>query len=355
MKVALMSFAHTHALGYARLLAALPDVELRAADPDAATRPAGESGGAALAAELGVDYVDTYDELLGWGPDAVVVCSENTRHRAHVEAAAAAGAAVLCEKPLATSVADAEAMVAACAAAGVPLMVAFPVRFSPAFIDLAAQQRAGALGKIHAINGTNNGQVPAARAWFTDPALAGGGAMTDHTVHLADLMDVLLDGVPAVRVHATANNLLHPDAAVETAGIVTVTYADGTHVTIDCSWSRPASHSVWGGLTLSVVSDAGLIDVDPFAPRVSGWSEPAANELALGIGPNLDEALLATFLDAVRTGAAPQPDGRVGIRTTAIVEAAYRSWRTGRAVDVSPAGRPSSAAAPGGHVAAVAT
>lgn len=344
MKVALMSFAHTHALGYARLLATMPDVELLAADPDVATRPAGESGGATLAAELGVDYVDTYEELLAWGPDAVVVCSENTRHRAHVEAAAAAGAAVLCEKPLATSVADADAMVAACAAAGVPLMVAFPVRFSPAFTDLRDQFRAGALGRAHAITGTNNGQVPAARAWFTDPALAGGGAMTDHTVHLVDLVDALLDGVPAVRVHASANNLLHPDAAVETAGIVTVTYADGTNLTIDCSWSRPASHSIWGGLTLSVVSDAGLIDIDPFAPRVSGWSESTANELALGYGTNLDEALLATFLEAVRTGTTPQPDGQVGRRTTSIVEAAYRSWREGRTVEVAPVDRPASAA-----------
>lgn len=335
MKVALMSFAHTHALGYARLLSAMPDVELLASDPDSATRPAGESGGAALAAELGVDYVGTYEELLAWGPDAVVVCSENTRHRAHVEAAAAAGAAVLCEKPLATSVADAEAMVAACEAAGVPLMVAFPVRFSPSFTDLRDQFQAGTLGRVHALTGTNNGQVPAARAWFTDPELAGGGAMTDHTVHLADLVDSLLGGVPAVRVHATANKLLYPDAVAETAGIVTVTYADGTNLTIDCSWSRPASHSIWGGLTLSVVSDAGLIDIDPFAARVSGWSETTANELALGYGPNLDQALLETFVSAVRTGATPQPDGQVGIRTTAIVEAAYRSWHEGRAVEVT--------------------
>lgn len=338
MKVALMSFAHTHAIGYARLLTAMPGIEVLASDPDAGERPAGESGGPALAADLGVAYVDTYDELLAWRPDAVVVCSENTRHRAHVEAAAAAGAAVLCEKPLATSVADAEAMVAACAAAGVPLMVAFPVRFSPTFVDLRDQHAAGALGHIHGLSGTNNGQVPAARSWFTDPDLAGGGAVTDHTVHLADMVDALLGGVLPVRVHATANRLLHPEAKVETAGIVTVTYADGTNLTIDCSWSRPASHSVWGGLTLSVVSDAGIVDLDPFAPRVSGWSETEATELWLGYGPNLDALMLSAFLDAVRDGTPPQPDGAVGVRTTAIVEAAYRSLREGRAVHIEHAG-----------------
>ena len=140
MKIGVMSLAHLHALGYIRLLSARPDVELAVADPDAGERPPGESGGRALAEELGVDrYFDTYEELLDWAPDGVVVCSENSRHRELTELAAAAGAHVLCEKPMATTVADGEAMVAACAAAGVHLMVAYPVRFSRQFRALQAR------------------------------------------------------------------------------------------------------------------------------------------------------------------------------------------------------------------------
>lgn len=87
--------------------------------------------GAELATELGVAYVDTYDEAFAWKPDAVVIAAENSRHRALVERAAAAGVHVLCEKPLATTVEDAIAMRDACETAGVLLMVAYPVRFSP--------------------------------------------------------------------------------------------------------------------------------------------------------------------------------------------------------------------------------
>jgi 1,5-anhydro-D-fructose reductase (1,5-anhydro-D-mannitol-forming) len=335
MRIAVMSFAHTHALGYVRLLRDVPGVELRASDPDHGDRPTGESGGPALAAELGIDYVDSYDELLAWRPDAVIVCSENTKHRDDVLRAAAAGAHVLCEKPLATSTEDAEAMVRACDEAGVNLMVAFPVRFAPAFRALKERYDSGLLGNIYGVSGTNNGKIPADRAWFTDPALAGGGALTDHVVHIADLLDALLDGTPATSVYATANGFFGGDAAVETGGLVSITYEHGVSAVIDCSWSRPASYPVWGGLTLHLVTDAGLVDVNPFAQRVDGFSESAKNALWLGYGTNADELMLTEFLSSIREGRRPQPDGRVGCRTVQIVEAAYRSVGTGGIVETS--------------------
>lgn len=335
MKIAVMSFAHTHALSYVRLLAGMPGIELRASDPDYGDRPAGESGGATLAAELGVDYADSYEELLAWQPDAVVICSENTKHRDDVLRAAAAGAHVLCEKPLATTSEDAEAMVQACEEAGVNLMVAFPVRFSPAFLALKEQYDAGLLGNIYGVSGTNNGKIPGERSWFTDPDLAGGGALTDHVVHIADMLDALFGGATATRVYATANDFFGGDPRVETGGLVSITYENGVSAVIDCSWSRPASYPVWGGLTLHLVTDAGLVDVNPFAQRVDGFSQDARNALWLGYGTNSDELMLAEFLTAIREGRRPQPDGQLGCRTVRIVEAAYRSVDTGGIVETT--------------------
>ncbi|ACQ79916.1 oxidoreductase domain protein [Beutenbergia cavernae DSM 12333] len=335
LKIGLASFAHTHAGSYARVLASMPGVEVLATDPDHADR-APESGGPAMAAELGVEYVPDLDALLAWEPDGVVVCAENARHRAYVERIAAAGAHVLCEKPLATSVADAEAMVAACDEAGVFLMVAFPVRFSPAFTALREAVDAGTLGTVAAVTGTNNGRLPSGRSWFTDPALAGGGAMTDHTVHVADLMDALLGGAPATSVYAQSNAVLHAgEVDVETGGLVSIGYATDAGdvvVTIDCSWSKPADYPTWGGLTLQVVGSDGVADMDAFGQRVDGFSQSAAAPVWLAYGANLDEALVAEFVDGVRTGRAPQPDGAVGVRTTRIVEAAYASAAAGRPV-----------------------
>ncbi|GAA2840874.1 Gfo/Idh/MocA family protein [Kribbella solani] len=345
LKVAIASFAHVHAGGYAHLLASMPEIELLAADPDGAAAPDAGPRGAEFAAQFGIRHVDTYDELFAWGPDAVVVTSENAGHRALVERAAAVGAHVLCEKPLATEVADGEAMLAACEAAGTILMVAYPVRFAPSYARLRANVEAGRLGEVFAILGTNNGKIPYdARQWFTDAKQAGGGALVDHTVHCADLIDGLTGGANATRVYAAANRILHQDkdVEVETGGLVTINYDNGLLATIDCSWSVPDNSATWGGVSLQVTGTNGSVEIEPFVEHVGGTDR--SGEVFLGIGGNLDESLLDTFLDAVRTtgpakpgqppAVVPQPDGAVGLRTLRIVDAARRSAASGRAVDV---------------------
>lgn len=336
MRIGLLSFAHVHASGYATLLRETDGIELLCSDPDGLDAPAGEVRGKAFADELGVDYVENYDELFAWGPDAVVVCSENARHRDLVLRAAAEGVHVLCEKPLATSVADGEAMVAACREAGIFLMTAYPVRFSPQFVALRTIATGGGLGKLLLATGTNNGQIPVgARAWFTDPALSGGGAMVDHVVHVADLLDALLDGMQATLVHAVSNQILHadkPQVSAETGGLVSITYPNGLHATIDCSWSQPDHADTWGGLTLEVVGTEAGISIDPFAQHVGGFSEQGPKGVWLGCGVDLDRLMLNAFIEGVRSGIAPQPDGEVGLRTLRIVAAAQESAATGEVV-----------------------
>ncbi|MFI6830455.1 Gfo/Idh/MocA family protein [Kribbella sp. NPDC050241] len=345
LKVAIASFAHGHAMSYAYLLNQMSDVEVLSADPDGASAPDPGPRGAELAEQLGVPYVDSYDELFAWGPDAVVVTSENALHRGLVERAAAVGAHVLCEKPLATEVEDGEAMLAACASAGAILMVAYPVRFSPQYLRLRASVEAGLLGDVFAVLGTNNGKIPiGGRQWFTDPKLAGGGALVDHTVHCADLIDGLTGGASPQRVYAAANRVLHQDKGVEveTGGLVTVNYDNGLLATIDCSWSVPDNGPTWGGVTLQVTGTNGSVEIEPFLPRING-TDPDG-EVYLGIGENFDASMLATFLRAVRESgpavagqtpaAVPQPDGAVGLRTLRIVDAARRSAVSGQPVEV---------------------
>lgn len=328
LRIAVLSFAHTHALSYVHALREMPGVELIAADPDGASAPDDAPRGAELAAKLGVDYVDTYDEAFAWKPDAVVIAAENSRHRAIVERAAAEGVHVLCEKPLATTVADATAMREACERAGVILMVAYPVRFAPAVRDAIGVLRSGRLGRILGVTGINNGTLPQDRAWFTDPELAGGGALVDHVVHCADLLDELL-GERAQSVRAVSNGILHAqrDLAVETGGLVTIQYPSGVIATIDCSWSWPLSSPTWGGLTLQIVAERGTLTVSPFAKGVAGHD--AHGETWAPVGADLDALLLEEFVAAVRDGRQPQPDAGVGIRTVEIVKAAQASTSRG--------------------------
>ncbi|GAA1723227.1 Gfo/Idh/MocA family oxidoreductase [Isoptericola hypogeus] len=334
LRVAVLSFAHEHAASYISLLHDRTDVELLTADPDFATAPADELRGRGFAARHGAAYVETYEEALAWGPDAVVICAENARHRDLVLAAAEVGAHVLCEKPLATRVEDAEAMVAACDAAGVVLMTAYPVRFSPEFATLRALVESGALGVVLGGTGTNNGKLPAGRSWFTDPELSGGGALADHVVHVADLLDALL-GEEAVAVRAVTNRIVHgddPRVRAETGGLVSITYAGGAEVTVDCSWSVPDGAPTWGGLTLQVVGTGGVVEIDPFGAHVGGVVAGGAEQAWLGLGENLDALMLEHFLGCVRTGSTPGPDGRAGLRSLRVVAAAQESVAAGGAV-----------------------
>ncbi len=336
MKIAMMSFAHLHAVSYIHSLKRRGDVEVIASDPDHDQRPAGEVGGPTLAAELGIEYFDDYASLLAEKPDGVIICSENAKHRELTELAAAAGAHVMSEKPIATSTADARAMIDACAAAGVNLMVAYPVRFSSAFAATKAAYDSGSLGDVLSVTGTNNGRIPLdARAWFVDPALAGGGSLADHTVHVADLLDCLFDGTRAAEVYASVNRILHADKVeVETAGLVSIRYANGVLATIDCSWSKPPSYATWGGLTLQLVGTGGIADMDAFNSRVDGHSELDQKALWLAYGRDADEQLVAEFVSSIADGRVPQPDGQAGLRSMEIVEAAYESVRSGAPVAI---------------------
>ena len=318
LKVALMSCAHTHASSYASTLDARADIDLVVADPD--------GYGDVVATRIVGSYQEAWE---AWpeGPDAIVVTSANAHHRDLVLEAARRGVHVLCEKPLATGVADAEAMVTACREAGVVLMTAYPVHFAPAVEAMRAAVADGTLGEVIGFTGTNNGKLPSQRDWFTDVELAGGGAMVDHTVHIAEILDSML-GEPAT-VHATVNRILHADTAgqgAETGGLVTLTYASGQVATIDCSWSQPADAATWGGLRLQALGTGGQLQIDAFSQHVGGPGQ------WLPYGADTDALLLDAFLEAVRTGETAAPSGEVGLRTVRVVAAAQESVRTGQPV-----------------------
>lgn len=333
LKVGIISFAHVHASAYVAAMKDYHAVTVRATDPG--PHPAGEERGFTLAQRLGVDYADSVDELMAWGPDAVIITSENARHREFVEIAANAGAHVLCEKPLATTWDDGLAIAEAVTRAGVLLMVAFPVRFSDSFDRLRRAYADGALGELLSVRASNNGMLPTERAWFTDPALSGGGALVDHVVHIVDLLDALMHATP-LAVTAIANRILHADGIeVETAGLVTIAYDNGVTASVDCSWSLPDTAPVWGDLKLTVVGTGGSVDIDVFGAAARGLHADSGRPIVRRYGANPDDAMLRSFLYSVQRNQPTQSDISVGLRTLSIVLAAQESEATGRTIAIS--------------------
>lgn len=327
MKIGIFSFAHMHAESYVRCVAAFPGVELLGIADDVPER------GAEFARRHNTCFYPSYQALLADRPDGVVICAENARHRALAELAAAAGVHVLCEKPLATSIADGQAMLDACQRAGVILMTAFPMRFNAPVREVKTLLEKDGLGKIYACNTTNQGTMPGrSRPWFIDKGLAGGGAMIDHTVHVADLLRWYL-GSEVVEVYAQGNRIIHADSvAVDTGGLILMTFANGVFASLDCSWSRPLVSQTWGNVWLELVGQAGVVTVDAFRQNITASGDHAGKAQWLFWGSDSDGAMVEEFVAAIREGRQPSVTGYDGYKAMEIALAAYRSVETGQPV-----------------------
>ncbi len=172
--------------------------------------------------------------------DAVYVASPNHAHRSLVEAAASAGLAVLCEKPMATNLADARAMVAACARAGTTYATAFDQRFHPAHQHIASLLRQSALGTVTSLRIAYCCWVDSnfqGDNWRIDPARAGGGAMIDLAPHGLDLACCLL-GETLTDIAALAQSRVH-GYAVEDGAMVMARTASGVLVQLHVAYNCP--------------------------------------------------------------------------------------------------------------------
>jgi predicted dehydrogenase len=323
LRIGLLSTAHVHADAYAQILRGMPDVDLIGlADDDA-------SAGRSFADANGLRYLGSRDALIAERPDAAIVTSPNSHHRVDVEALAAAGIGILCEKPLATTVNDAVAIVRACERGGVPLMTAFPMRYSAPVLAMVEDVRNGKIGRVCAVAAVNQGELPSRhRAWFADPVLAGGGAVMDHTVHVVDLLRWILEREVS-QVYAATNRILHADrAAVETGGLLLLHFGD-VFVTLDCSWSRPDSYPTWGGLGMEIVGERGVLDIDAFRQRFTlyGPGDQRPSWVFWGSDPNV--GMLRAFIDSLRAAQSPPITGIDGLRATEVVAAAYASAASG--------------------------
>ncbi len=316
VRIGILSFAHMHAASYAQSIVMRPDTHLVGVadhDPERTQR---------MAQQLGVQAFESYEALLA-APDldAVVIGSENVRHRELTEMAASAGKHVLCEKPLATTVADGEAMIAACKNAGVQLMTAFPCRYSPVMLRMKAALESGDAGEIVAFRGTNRGRNP--NGWFVDKALSGGGATIDHTVHVTDLMRwILRDEVKEVYAEIS-NGIGHQE--FDDVGFLSLTFQNGVFGTLDASWSRPKSFPTWGDVTLEVVTERGTLSLDMFAQNLILYSDKTQSVNWFNWGGSMDDGLVGAFAHAIAHDEPVPITGEDGLRALEVALAAYRS------------------------------
>jgi len=324
-KIGIMSFAHMHAYSYAACLNELPEAALVAVWDDDTKR------GRAAARQFGAAFVANMDAFLASDIDAVIVTSENVRHREMVEKAAAAGKWILSEKPLSPDVSDCRAMIAACKKAKVGLGTAFPCRYSPPLMEVKRMVSSGDYGAIYAVSCTNNGQFPG--GWFARQAMAGGGATMDHTVHVADALR-WITGKEFTKVYCENGNLLREGIDTDDIGSLHMEMEGGIQVSHIASWNRSKSFPTWGDVTLEIVAEKGIIRVDAFNQKINVYNDEAVRAEWAYWGGNPDLGLVRDFVVACDERREPAVTGLDGLRAVEVTVAAYKSAASNRVAAV---------------------
>lgn len=324
LRVGMVGFAHGHAYSYLNALKAIPEVAVTGMFDEEKSRVD------RVVQHYGLPYYGDYRELLNTDIDAVVICAENARHAILTIEAARHGKHVLCEKPLGINESEMKQMIQVCQEHNVQLMTAFPCRYLPPVAEARKAIESGAIGDILAIKGMNRGTMPG--SWFIDPALSGGGAIMDHTVHVMDLMNWFV-GSDVVEVYAEMGTLFH-EIQVEDAGMVHVKFANGVIGVIDTSWSRTKSAPMGWDVVMEIVGSSGVIAVDGFGQINQIYSDDKRKAYWSYWGDSMDDLMVRDFVRALIHKQNVPISGEDGLKSTVVALAAYESAKQKKTVKI---------------------
>lgn len=294
--------------------------------------------GEAFAEEYGA--ARAYDDLAAALRDPEVQCVwVATPHSLHLEpvlAAAQARRHVLCEKPLATSRADAREMLRACARAGVQLGTGFHLRHHPLHREAKRLVEAGEFGAVLTAEAEWSTLPPKpggygyTSPWRGEQELAFAGITTGTGVHAIDLLRfVLEDEITAVSALTDAET--SPSAPLESRAVVLLRFSRGTFATVRCT--RNIAH-VRNDLLLTGAA-GWLTTRGTLGETARGTVESAGVKpdlVGLPVGFDLYAAQAEAFVRAAEAGDAPDASGEDGLRAVEALAALLDSARSGRTV-----------------------
>jgi len=283
---------------------------------------------AALAEQYSAQPLADIDALLASDVEAISVCTPSPTHADVVVAALAAGKHVLCEKPVARTLVDAERIVEAGHRGPGLLMIGHVSRFEPDHRAARDAVLAGRIGEVRMMSQTITGVLPewSEQAWLEDPDQSG-GPLVDLAIHSFDYLTWVCGARPQ-RVHAVGAS--RPDGLVDYA-IATVCYDNGALAVVETSWAHPAGHGM--ELSTELSGSAGRITWDYAGTAVGSVKRAGALPRAISqLGNRGFVAEIDAFLEAVETGGPSPVPAEEGLLALEIALAAVESLRTRRTV-----------------------
>ena len=259
---------------------------------------------------------------------AVYISSTNEKHHAQAMAAFAAGKHVLCEKPLATRIADAQDMVQAAAQAGVVFATNHHLRSAGSLRAIRDLVTSGMVGKVLSLRIFHAVELPVhLRGWRLDNPAAGGGVIADLTVHTADCVRFLLGEDPvSVVAHMAATGL---GQGVEDSVMSVWAMPSGTMVFSHESFTHPfAASGIEVHGTKGSILARGVLSQEP-AGEIDLVTATGTSRVDYD-RTGLYETVVRNFGAAVTGKATPAASGRDGVKSLQIAEAVRRAALTGQ-------------------------
>lgn len=319
---------------YAHSLRQVPGAEIAAvASPSTAAQFAEKWG-------IARHHPDYRDMIAAGGIDAVAIAVPNDLHHDIAVRAAAAGMHVLCEKPLAMSLSEADAMIGACERAGVALMYAENLLFVPMYRRVRELARRGHVGQPFLVKQSQSHGGPYS-PWFWDVERAGGGVVLDMGCHSIHAICWTMGTWPEA-VTATMGRYAHAEKGLgEDHSTVILHFPGGAIGIAENSWAMPGGNDY-----LEVYGPKGRLVANlERGPAIAMYTAPES-ETALDTStrsgwqyPMYEEAWqfgfpqeLQHFVDVIEGRAELQSSGEDGRRVLEIICAAYESARLGKRV-----------------------
>lgn len=299
----------------------------------------------ACAKKYGIPHAFTDNRRLLELPeiDLVDLCLPNDLHCQATIDAAAAGKHVICEKPLAMNLAEADRMIAACRQQNVKLMYAEELCFTPKYVRAKRLVEEGALGKVYLVKQSEKHDGPHAD-WFWDVQRSGGGVTFDMGCHAIEFFRWMLGKPPIVSVFAQMGTYVHGDRTQgEDNALIMIEFEGGAIGLAEESWTRPGGMDdraeVYGtegftyadllhGNSLTTYSKPGYGYAVEKGGETRGWSFTIYEE-AWNYGFPQE---LQHFVACVKEDLPPRETGEDGRAVLEAIYAAYESARTGQKV-----------------------
>jgi len=271
--------------------------------------------------------------------DALVICTPNALHAPQTLQALAGGLHVFVEKPMALNADQAQAMCRAAEEHGRNLMVGHCWRFDAEAQWLRQQVDDGKMGRIIRTKGYGIHANWGPAGWFKDKALSGGGALVDMGIHAIDTARYLMGDPLPTQVYADIGTY-YIDAAVDDTGMVIIHWNNGAVSLIESGWWQPHMDGPEAGTGLYGSRGYGglfptLLEIPH---REKAWVEKIDPGFAFPRQEHCPQAMyqqqMAHFIDTIQANQKPNPGGEEGWINMLILDAAYRSSRTGKVEDI---------------------